>query len=163
MRFRRAWLGGILAWALGASGPLAAADTALPHAADLAADAALAKKKRVPLLVLFSSPTCHYCERVKAEYLKPMQQDPAFADRVLIREVSVGMTTPLVDFSGARTTEGGFASASGVFMVPTVKIFDARGAAVGEALVGLLSPDYYYGYLVDAIDAGLRVMRPNQK
>lgn len=159
MRFWHAVSGAILAWALMAPGePVAAAG--LVHAADLAADAKLAAQRKLPVLVLFSSPDCHYCERVKAEYLVPMQQDPAFADRVVIREVTVGSMGALVDFAGAKTTEGEFASASGVFMVPTVQVFDASGHPVGDALVGLLNPDFYYGYLIDVIDRGLAVMRP---
>lgn len=146
-----------LAWACTGAGA-----GELPRAADFAADAALAAHKKIPLLVLFSSPGCHYCERVKAEYLIPMHEDPAFAGRVLIREVSVGMTTPLTGFSGDKTTEGAFAAAAGVFMVPTVKIYDPRGRAVGEALVGLLSADFYYGYLLAAIDAGTDAARASQ-
>ena len=33
------------------------------------------------------------------------------------------------------------------------------GAATGEAIVGLLSPDYYFGYLESAIDAGVDKVR----
>lgn len=156
MRVRRALMVKILAWALIAP---AAAD-GLVAATDLAADGRDAARAGVPVLILYSSPSCHYCDRVKAEYLVPMHRDPAFAQRVRIREVSVGMSTPLTDFAGTQTTEGAFAAAEGVFMVPTVKVYTPAGQAVGDALVGLLSADYYYGYLLQAIDAGQAAMRP---
>lgn len=148
----------ILAWGLGLAGPARGAD-GLVQATSLAADARTASARRVPILVVFTSPGCPYCDRVKAEYLVPMHKDPAYRKRVLIREVTIGVDTPLTDFGGARTTEGAFSAAHKVFMVPTVMVFDARGAVIGDPIVGMLSPDYYFGYLESAIDAGIARMR----
>ena len=143
----------ILAWGLMLPGTASAAN-GLIHAADFKADAKLAIQREVPVLVVFTSPGCHYCERVKREYLLPMQKDPTYRKRVLIREVTVGATTPLINFDGTPTTEGAFASAHKVYMVPTVKVLDTHGNDTGEAIVGMLTPDYYYGYLESAIDEG---------
>jgi len=38
-------------------------------------------------------------------------------------------------------------------------VFDTKGADASEAIVGLLSPDYYFGYLEAAIDEGIRKVR----
>ena len=148
----------ILAWGLALSGTASAA-SGLVHATNFKADARDAAQRRVPILVLFTSPGCHYCERVKSEYLLPMHKDPAYRKKVIIREVTVGATTPLTEFDGTITTEGAFASAHKVFMVPTVKVFDTRGDDASEAIVGLLTPDYYFGYLEAAIDEGVRKVR----
>lgn len=148
----------ILAWGLALAGPVHAAD-GLVQATSLAADARIAAERRIPILVVFTSPGCPYCDRVKAEYLVPMHKDPAYRKRALIREVTIGTDTPLIGFDGRRTTEGAFSAAHKVFMVPTVMVFDARGTPVGEPIVGLLSPDYYFGYLESAIDAGIARMR----
>ena len=48
----------------------------------------------------------------------------------------MGATTPLTGFDGVPTTEGAFAAANKVFMVPTVMVFDAHGVAASEAIVG---------------------------
>jgi thioredoxin-related protein len=148
----------ILAWGLALPGAARAAD-GLVHAKNFQADARTAARRRVPILVVFTSPTCPYCDRVKREYLVPMHKDPAYRPRVIIREVTVDATTPLTGFDGAPTTEGAFAAANKVFMVPTVKVFDARGNDAGEAIVGMLTPDYYFGYLEAAIDEGGRRVR----
>lgn len=148
----------ILAWGLALSGAAGAA-SGLVHAKNLQADAQLAAKRKVPILVLFSSPGCHYCERVKAEYLGLMHKDPAYRKQVIIREVTMGDPAPLTDFNGSATTEGAFAAAHKVFMVPTVMVFDAQGKETGEAIVGLLSPDFYFGYLMSAIETGMDKMR----
>jgi len=148
----------ILAWGLALSG-LASAAAGLVHAKDMQADGRLASQRQVPILLLFTSPGCHYCERVKREYLLPMHKDPAYRKRVIIREVTVGSTAPLTGFDGAPTTEGAFAVAHKVYMVPTVKVLDTQGNDTGEAIVGLLTPDYYFGYLETAIDEGVRKVR----
>ena len=157
MRLIAAWAL-ILACGLMLSGPARAAD-GLVHARNFQADARTAAQRRVPILVVFTSPTCGYCARVKREYLVPMHQDPAYRSRVIIREVTVDATAPLTGFDGTSTTEGAFAAAHKVFMVPTVKVFDTLGNDASEAIVGLLSPDYYFGYLEAAIDEGGRKVR----
>ncbi|MBW8329639.1 MAG: thioredoxin family protein [Thiobacillus sp.] len=148
----------ILAWGLALPGAAGAAD-GLIQARSFQADARTATQRRVPILVLFSSPSCPYCERVKSEYLMPMHKDPAYRSRVIIREVTIDSTTPLTGFDGKATTEGAFAAAHKVFMVPTVMVFDTRGAAASEAIGGLLIPDFYFGYLEGAIDEGGRKVR----
>jgi thioredoxin-related protein len=148
----------ILAWGMLLTAPAGAA-AGLVHAKNFQADAKTAAKRRVPVMVLFTTPSCPYCDQVKREYLVPMHKDPSYRDRVIIREVTVNATTPLVGFDGTRTTEGAFAAANKVFMVPTVMVFDTQGAATSEAIVGLLIPDYYFGYLEAAIDEGLVKVR----
>jgi thioredoxin-related protein len=148
----------ILAWGLPASGPARAA-SGLVHAKNFQVDARTAAKRQVPILILFTSPGCPYCDRVKREYLVPMHKDPAYRTRALIREVTVGDTTPLTGFDGTATTEGAFAAAHKVFMVPTVKVVDTQGNDTGEAIVGMLTPDYYFAYLEAAIDEGGRKVR----
>ena len=150
----------ILAWGLTLSGAAGAA-SGLVRAKNFQADAHAAAKRQVPILVVFTSPVCSYCDRVKREYLVPMHKDPAYRSRVIIREVTMGATTPLTGFDGAPTTEGAFAAAHKVFMVPTVMVFDTHGVAASEAIVGLLIADYYFGYLEAAIDEGVRKVRGN--
>jgi thioredoxin-related protein len=148
----------ILAWGLTLYGAASAAG-GLVHAKDFKADARDAAKRQVPIMVLFTSPGCHYCERVKREFLIPMQKDAAYRKKALIREVTVGAPSPLTDFSGGPTTEGAFAAAHKVFMVPTVIVLDTQGNDASEAIIGLLTPDYYFSYLEAAIDEGLRKVR----
>ncbi len=148
----------ILAWGLALSGAARAAD-GLVHAKDFQADARTAIKRQVPILVVFTTPHCPYCERAKREYLIPMYKDPAYRKRVIIREVTIGTDYPLTDFDGSATTEGAFAAKNKVFMVPTVQVFDTQGNGVGDPIVGLLIPDFYFGYLENAIDAGVSKVR----
>lgn len=146
----------ILAWGLTLT---VHADDGLVRATNLQTDAREAARRQVPILILYSSAFCHFCERVKREYLIPMHKDRAYRKRVIIREIEMSSTRPLTGFDGKPTTEGAFAVASKVIMVPTVKVYDTRGNETGDPLVGLLTPDYYFGYLEAAIDEGLRKVR----
>ena len=148
----------ILAWGMALSGA-AGAGNDLVNATSFKADARGAAQQKIPILVLFSSVGCAYCERVKREYLVPMHKDPAYRKKVIIREVTVGTNAPLTDFDGTVTTEGAFAAVNKVFMVPTVKVFDTRGNEASEAIVGLLIADFYFGYLEAAIEEGTRKVR----
>ncbi|MBU1395462.1 MAG: thioredoxin family protein, partial [Gammaproteobacteria bacterium] len=131
----------------------------LVQAKNFNADARTAAQRQVPILVLFTSPSCPYCERAKREYLVPMHMDPANRSRVVIREVNIDSTASLTGFNGKPTTESAFARANKVSIVPTVMVFDPRGAETSEAIVGLLIADYYFGYLEAAVDEGMRKVR----
>jgi thioredoxin-related protein len=156
-RFILVWAA-ILAWGISLPATSLAAG-GLVHARDFKADAREAARRQVPVLVLFTSPGCHYCEQVKRDYVGPLHKDPAYRNKVIIRELEVGSTRPLVLFDGTKSTEGAFAAEHKVFMVPTIKVFDTRGEEASEPIIGLLSPDYYFGYIQNAIDDGMRKVR----
>ncbi len=149
----------ILAWALTTSALAASEIKDVPHSRDLKADSKLAATHQAPLMVVFTSPGCHYCATVKNEYLVPMLKDPAYKDKVVIRQVQVGSDTTFNGFDGKKVTEGEFAADLNIYMVPTIKFFDAKGREVAKGIVGLLTPDYYQGYLDMGIDDGSQNIR----
>jgi thioredoxin-related protein len=149
----------ILAWALTTPALAASEIKDVPHSRDLKSDSKLAAVHQAPLMVLFSSPGCHFCATVKSEYLIPMLKDAAYKGKVVIRQVEVGSDTVLNGFNGKKLTEGEFAADLKVFMVPTVKVFDAKGREVARGIVGLLTEDFYQGYLDMAIEEGSQNIR----
>ena len=148
----------ILAWALMLPA-LAASGGDVPMAEDLPAEGRLATSRKVPIMLLFSSPFCGYCDRVKEEYLGPMKDDPAYRDKVIIRQIEVGSDWSLVGFDGRKTTHGAYASSQKVVMVPTIKVVDAQGRELAKPIVGFLTPDFYFGFIQDAMAEGLEKMR----
>lgn len=146
----RSWIAVcILTWAWLLAGPVRAGD--VPMSTDLQAESAHAVALKGPLIIVFTSPTCHYCEIVKRDYLLPMMKNPEGAHAVVIRQIVTGSGAKLKDFRGRATTQAAFAAFQGVSLTPTVAFFDDRGKEVVKPIVGLLNPDYYYGYLEDAI------------
>jgi len=126
---------------------------------DLTRLAAIARAQRAPLLILFMQPSCPYCATARRDYLIPLQNDPQWRGRVLIREIDVDRDTALRDFDGKTTTQRSFARSHGVRRVPTLIAFDAEGKAVAPPIVGLLADDFYQLYIEQALEAGLVKMR----
>jgi thioredoxin-related protein len=149
---------GILAWAL-ALPVLAAGHADVPMADSLQADAKDAQTRKVPIMLVFTSPYCPYCERVKTQYLGPMADDPAYRDKVIIRQIEAGSDWTLVGFDGKKTTHGAYAASQKIALVPTVKVVDAQGKDLAKPIVGFLTPDYYFGYIQDAMEEGLKKMQ----
>jgi thioredoxin-related protein len=139
-----------------AAGPVLAQ---LQPANDLAQLAAEARARRTPMLVAFMQKSCPYCAIARRDHLLPLQSDPQWQRRVLIREVDVDRGTAMRDFSGAATTHRAFAKTYKVRRVPTLIVFDADGKPVGPPITGLLTEDFYRLYIEQAIEAGLSAMR----
>ncbi len=143
----------ILAWACASpAAPSAAGDLTL--ASDLGQDAAQARARGVPVLVLFSLPGCDYCEQVRRDFLLPMQRDRDAGGTAILRQVDLGSAQPIRDFAGNATTHDAFARSHRITLAPTVKIFDGEGREAAEPLVGMLTRDLYGAYLEHALEKG---------
>ncbi len=141
-----------------AAGPSAA--EALPWARDLAADARTADAGRMPVLVFFTSASCPYCREVESLYLHPMYVRGDYRGRLLIRVVEVGGRAPLTDFAGWRTDHGEFADRERVTFMPVIRLYDAAGRELVPQLLGYTTPDFYLGYLEQAIEQAIHRVRP---
>ena len=137
----------------------APASAQMIEARDLALDARLASQRKIPLLLLFSEAGCPWCERARQEFLLPMQRNPEYKAKVIMREVEIGSPAALIDFSGKKTTHGDFARLHRVNLMPTVIMMGPRGEALAEPLVGFGTPDYYGYFLDERIDAALAQLR----
>lgn len=148
----------ILAWL--AFAPAGAVERGvLPMASDMSKLAQESKQRRAPILILFSSAGCHYCAQVREEFLIPTTRNTDYDDKVIMVEIEAGSSMRLIDFNGKPTTHGDFASRYQVSMTPTVKLLDAQGREAAIPLVGIVSRDYYGGFLDQAIDAALAKIR----
>jgi len=132
---------------------------ALPAAADLAADGAASRERRIPILLFFDREDCPYCERALREYVVPMGADVPWRDDALMRQVEADRAVPVVGFDGRATTHGALAARYGVSLTPTVLVVDGSGKPLAEPIVGLLTADFYGAYLEDALRAGLAKLR----
>lgn len=142
-----------------ASNLLAAAGPELLHARDLEQDAALAQRKQVPILVLFSSSYCGYCTVVREDFLKPMLKNTEYDNKVVIRVVSIDSDAALRDFDGRMIAPETLAQLHNVYVTPTVKLLGPHGETLAPDLVGLSTVDYYGYYLDSAIDTSLKQLR----
>lgn len=162
MKYGNRFLAVILTW-LAMTGAALAQENAIPYAQDLAADGKIAHEKHIPILVLFSAPECHYCERARQEFLIPITRNPASNAKVLIRQVEIGADDKLRDFNGKMTTQGDFATLNKVRLTPTIKVYGPDGRELAAPIVGLAIADYYGGYIDDAINQGIEKIRAYTK
>jgi thioredoxin-related protein len=140
------------------AGQAGAAD--LPVAHDLRADGAQARADRLPVVLFFHSKSCPFCRQVEDLYLSSLQRDNARNPRFILRSVDIGDTGELVGFDGRITTAHSLARQRGVRVVPHLQFVGPDGKALAPDLIGVSIPEFYGGYLEDAIrDAGAK-MRP---
>lgn len=151
IQYRIAFFAAILA-CLWMSATLAVERGKLPMASDLRKEARLAREKQIPILILFSAPGCGYCTRVREEILIPTTRNAEYDDKVILLEVESGNAETLIDFDGRVTTQADFAAKNRVGFAPTVKFFDAKGREVAEPIIGLVTVDYYGGFMDQGID-----------
>ncbi len=130
--------------------PLARA-AELPSVKDFTVEAKESHAKQKPILVLFMSHSCPFCKTVLQDYLLPMQRDPAFKDRVILRQIDISSKDTLIDFDGNITSHSAFSAKHQIWGVPHIKLFDSHGQVL-TSIEGLLNVYYYYAYLETAID-----------
>lgn len=130
----------------------AAQASSLPLATDLRADGRESRRRKVPIVVLFSLTGCPYCEIVRRSHLAPMLRDPAGSTRAIIRQIDIDIEHPVVGFGGGRTTHAAIAREHDVRSVPVVAFWDGEGRPVADSLRGMLLPDFYSAYLDAALE-----------
>ena len=114
---------------------------ALPAAADLAADGALSRTRRIPILLFFDREDCPYCERALREHLAPMSAEAPWRDDALMRQIEADRAVSVVGFDGHATTHGALSASYGVALTPTVLVVDGSGHSIEVGAVGPGSSD----------------------
>ena len=151
-------LGASAAWAADDEGTSLDHLPALSRAADLATLGDTARQNGVPILLMFSSEDCDYCQRLESEVLRPMKISGADPRHVLLRKVNVERYEMLRDFGGSQVSADRLAARHNVQVYPTVALVDADGSVLVPNIIGYQSPDFYGGYLDAAIDVGRQLM-----
>ena len=123
----------------------------LPVVRDLRIEAKISQKIQAPILVLFMSKHCTYCETVLQDFLIPMHKDPAYKSKVILRQVETGSKDMLADFDGTRVSQSEFSRKNKAWAVPTLVLFDSQGHELSR-IVGLLTVDFYLASLDNAIN-----------
>ena len=134
----------------------------LRYADDFAASGRTTAATSTPIMLVFTRPGCPFCARAKQDHLEPLNANPAYSAKVVLREIEApNDLVPLRGFDGAMTTHAGFARQYGVHTVPAVILVDSHGPALTDAIVGLNLAEFYNLYLEPAIDAArLRLRAP---
>jgi len=149
-RFRLAFS---LLFSLILAGPVVGDSVSMVPVADLRIEALAAREKNLVLVLEFSSEYCGFCRKLEAQFLLPMQRNAEYADKVIIRSISLDDFETLVDFQGRSMSTSAFAARYNVSLTPTLLFLSADGVEMSEKLVGIWSEDYYGGYIDQRIDS----------
>jgi len=123
---------------------------------DFFALGAEARKRRLPILVSVSQGYCPFCDRIRAEILRPMVISGDYDDRVLIREFFMDSTEKVRDFDGKRKAAGDIADGYRVWVTPTLLFLGPDGRELNPRILGINTPEMYGYYVDEAIDASLQ-------
>jgi len=124
-------------------------------ATDLRNEARIARDRGLILMLEFSSADCSYCHRLEALFLLPMQQNPSYDNKVLIRSVPLDDHETLIDFEGRSVDTREFAARYGASLTPTLVFLGPDGSELSEKLVGIWSEDFYGEFIDNRIETAL--------
>lgn len=144
---------------MGALAP-AQAEKSLATAEDLAALGQQVERQGKPMVVFFYQDDCHYCDAVWKEYLKPMQRDPAYDKRIILRKIDTRGDGVIKDFGGEEVRQQGFAHREEQTFTPTIAFYGPEGERLTSSLVGFKGGRDYYGhYLEEGIEEAEAALR----
>ncbi|MBN2872765.1 MAG: thioredoxin family protein [Halothiobacillaceae bacterium] len=123
---------------------------------DVSRDLDVLQARQIPMLLFFHATYCAYCQTVDEEFLQTMAEDPAYADRLIIRRVEIDSPRPEIQWQGTSYAPVEFARLQGVELVPQVMFFAPDGKQVVDELKGLTVPDFYPAYLDQRLAAAER-------
>ena len=152
-------LAGLALAALLMLGAAPARSTDLPPAANLRAEAEQARRQGGPLIVIYSRRDCKYCETVKRDYLQPLTANPRYRQQVLVRQINQDSAAPLTDFRGQPSSHARLAADEKIKLVPVVAFYGPNGRRLAEPIVGARLPDFYQGYLEEAIEQSIGILQ----
>lgn len=150
----------VLAWIVAWGSAPTLAEEGVPFARDLQQDAATARAKGAAVMVVFVGSHCPYCEAALNEVIYPTSRNPAYQKKLVMRRIETSSELSLRDFSGKRSTHRKFAGEHGIYLVPTVMLFDDKGEVIAKPLVGITTVDYFSYDLDQAIDQAMARIRP---
>ncbi|MCB4359029.1 thioredoxin domain-containing protein [Quatrionicoccus australiensis] len=136
-----------------------AQNNALTVASDLRAEAAQAARYGGPLIIMYSRADCRFCEAIRRDYLKPLTDDPRHKARLLVRQINQDSDAPLTGFRGEATTHARLAASEKIKLVPVVAFYGPNGQRLAEPIIGTRLPDFYQGYLDDAIEQSHQALK----
>jgi len=128
-------------------------------AIDLGREGRQAEEACVPLLLEFAAEYCEYCTLLEEEVLNPTLLNRDYDQRVLMRKLVIDRSGKLRDFDDTPVNATELANRYKVFVTPTLLFLDSQGRELAERMVGVMTLEFYGGYLDQAMDASTDKLR----
>ena len=124
---------------------------------DWADASATAKRNHTPILVVFESEECGFCERLKQEILEPLA-DTCTLQPPLIRQFDIYSGGKITDFDGDPIRSRQFKDRYHIYAVPTLLILDPDGKPLSDPIVGYNSQEEYRELLRSSLIASYQAL-----
>ena len=111
------------------------------------------------MLLYFSQQFCGYCERLEEEVLVPMMISGHYADRIILRKLSIDPGEEVTGFDGRKLDNRMLFHEYDGIVTPTLVLTDDSGQPLTKPLAGINTVEYFGWYLDSAIDTATRAMR----
>jgi thioredoxin-related protein len=131
----------------------------LVQTTNLQTDGALARKREVPILLMFAQQGCSWCRFVEEDHLKPMLRNADYRAQVIIRLVMTDNYGNITDFDGSQTTASKLATRYNAALTPTVVFVDHTGKLLAPRILGVRNTEYYGLDLDEGLAMSLQKMR----
>jgi thioredoxin-related protein len=133
----------------------------VPVVSDLQQLGEQAQSQKLPILLVFTSIICSYCELLEQDFLQPMLLSGEYRDKVIIRKLELGPGDSVTGFDGRNIMSRELSGRYRVFVTPTMLFVDGSGKELAERMVGINTPELFGGYLDNCIEmALLRIRQP---
>jgi len=130
---------------------------------DLRKVAKLSKNRALPIMMVFSSSHCGYCEILENEFLRPMLLSGEYQNKIIIRKIVLDEVGALRDFQGKLIGSADLESRYNISITPTIIFFDHQGKELAKRMIGVGTIDFFGGYLDNAIDKSVLLYNQNRK
>jgi thioredoxin-related protein len=118
--------------------------------------AVVSRNLGLPVLLVFASTECPYCDLLEDEILKPMLISGDYEDKVIIRKILIDIEHEIVDFNGILVAMDDFVTRHSVYVVPTILFFDHDGNELAKRLIGVNTIEMYGSIVDEAIEVSLK-------
>lgn len=120
-------------------------------AQNLAIDADKAREESKPIIFFVTADHCPYCEQLREEYFQFSAND----DRFILRELELDEYHDVIDFGGAKSNHQRLADRYNISLTPTVAFVGPNGEELTDAIVGVLTMDFYNHYFEKALSESI--------
>ena len=121
-----------------------------------------AKNKNLPLLLIFTTHDCPFCERVKDDYIRPMLISGEYKNKVIIREVPLNSYNYYQTKTQDKVPAKQLARHFKVPFYPVIIFTDSEYCELSERIIGFNTPSLYGGRIDLAIDESISKLNTNQ-
>ncbi|RDH81050.1 MAG: hypothetical protein DIZ80_13085 [endosymbiont of Galathealinum brachiosum] len=119
------------------------ADTKIQTVKDLREFKRQIEESGLPVLLLFTTEDCEYCEAIRKNYLLPMIDSGDYASRILFRQIYMEYFSYIRDEQGKLISGDSIALKYNVDVTPTILFVNSDWQELSDRIVGINSLDYF--------------------